>query len=253
MRGPKPTPTHLKILRGNPGQRRLHPEVEPAAAADIPDPPGFLTSDAKVEWRRIVTELYRLGLLTLVDERPFAAYCQAYGRWVAAEKAIARMAEGDPLNHGLMIKSDTGNTIKNPLVGIASQSAAEMVKYAAEFGFTPAARARIAAGVASGSVKSKFAGLIGGSEADAGRKAARGARYQVHRNADGAEWEGPGEAVQAGDVPEKLDSGHLRAAPERAPGGAPSDPVHRPEKWQDGVDRGAGASTLGRTGSDSER
>jgi hypothetical protein len=29
MRGRKPIPTHLKVLRGNPGHQALRPELEP--------------------------------------------------------------------------------------------------------------------------------------------------------------------------------------------------------------------------------
>jgi P27 family predicted phage terminase small subunit len=183
--------------------------------------------DAKAEWRRISTGLYHLGLLTMVDENPLAAYCQAYARWVNAEEAIARMAERDLLTGGLMIKTSNGNAIQNPLVGTANRASSDMVRYASEFGFTPAARARIAAGIAAGG-SSKFSGLIGGmdgGEEDAGRKAARRARYQVHRNLDGAEREGSGQTLPAGDVAEGVDSGHLRAASQRPPGGAPRDPV----------------------------
>jgi P27 family predicted phage terminase small subunit len=198
-------PAHLKMLRGNPGQRVIHPELDPAKAPGIPDPPSFLTAEAKGEWRRIGAEAYRLGLLSIVDERAFANYCQAFGRWLAAEKLIARMAKDDPVNHGLLVKSSsTGNMIKNPLLTIASVASSEMMKHACEFGFTPASRARIAAGVAAGNARSKFAGLVGGE--DTGRKAAGRQGHQVHRVSDGAEWEGPGQAVQAGAISEKLDS-----------------------------------------------
>ena len=39
---PKKLPTHLKLLRGNPGKRPLPPEPEFDAAPDIPEPPAFL-------------------------------------------------------------------------------------------------------------------------------------------------------------------------------------------------------------------
>ena len=160
-RGRKPTPPYLKILRGNPGCRRL-PEGEPKheRAPAIPEPPVFLLPTAKAEWRRLATGLYHMGLLTLVDERPFAAYCQAFGRWVAAEDALQAMAERDLLTNGLMIRTVDGNAIQNPLVGTANKAASDMVRYAGEFGFTPVARARIATGGLPG--PSKFAGLIAG-------------------------------------------------------------------------------------------
>jgi P27 family predicted phage terminase small subunit len=258
MRGRKPIPTHLKVLRGNPGHQTLHLELEPEheKAPDIPEPPAFLMALAKDEWRRISTGLYHMGLLTLVDENPLAAYCQAYARWRTAEVSLEKMAERDLLTSGLMIKTANGNAIQNPLVHTANKAASDMVRYATEFGFTPAARARIAAGNAGNSGQSKFAGLIGGlggSETDGARKAARRARYQVYRNPDGPERDGAGEAVQAGGVAEGVDQGHLRAAPERPASDAPSDPVHWSEEWEDRPDRGISVGASDRAGSDPER
>ena len=55
------------------------------------------------------------------------------------------MAEKDQLTGGLMIKTSNGNAIQNPLVGTANKAAADMMRYAAEFGMTPSARTRITA------------------------------------------------------------------------------------------------------------
>jgi P27 family predicted phage terminase small subunit len=90
-------------------------------------------------------ELHGLGLLTGVDRAALAAYAQAYGRWAAAERALAKMAAADPVTGGLLIKTTNGNAIQNPLVGISNKAAAAMVRYASEFGMTPSARSRIEA------------------------------------------------------------------------------------------------------------
>jgi hypothetical protein len=42
MRGRKPTPTYLKLLKGNPGKRAIRPTVEPPRPAAPPPPPDFL-------------------------------------------------------------------------------------------------------------------------------------------------------------------------------------------------------------------
>lgn len=84
-------------------------------------------------------------MLTRVDRAALAAYCQAYGRWVEAEQALARMAERDPLTHGLMIKTSNGNAIQNPLVGTANRAMLDMMRCAVEFGMTPSSRTRIEA------------------------------------------------------------------------------------------------------------
>src|SRR5215203_2781848 len=126
-------PGPLKLLRGNPGKRPLSVEPQPSRTV-LPKPPEYLSADAEAEWHRIAPELYHLGLLTLVDVNPFAAYCQAYARWVTAERGIAKAAEDDPVNGGLVIRSSEGNLYQNPLVGIANKAAADMVRYSTEFG-----------------------------------------------------------------------------------------------------------------------
>lgn len=140
--GRKPKPTHLKLVTGNPGKRSL-PKAEARVALQLPSPPPHLSDEAKVEWGRVSEELYKVGLLSGVDRAALAAYCQSYARWVQAEQAIAKMAERDQLTGGLMIKTTNGNAIQNPLVGTANKAAADMVRYAAEFGMTPSARSRI--------------------------------------------------------------------------------------------------------------
>jgi P27 family predicted phage terminase small subunit len=208
MRGRKPIPTHLKLLRGDTGHRRLPAgEIEHDRAPEIPEPPAFLMPLAQQEWRRIATGLYHLGLLTEVDEKPLAAYCQAYARWCSAEDALNKMRERDLLTNGLMIKTQGGNAIQNPLVGTANKASSDMVRYATEFGFTPAARARIAGGAdGSGSGRSKFAGLIGGRETFPARSPPRKNGDRLYREPDSTEREGSGPPVQTGDVAEEFHS-----------------------------------------------
>jgi phage terminase small subunit len=51
------------------------------------------------------------------------------------------MASLDPVTSSLLIKTSNSNAIQNPFVGIANTAAAAMVRFAAEFGMTPSARA----------------------------------------------------------------------------------------------------------------
>ncbi len=76
--GTKPKPTALKLLEGNPGKRPL-PMNEPKPAPTAPKCPSWLHKDAKKEWKRISTELERLGLLTQVDMAALAGYCEHSG------------------------------------------------------------------------------------------------------------------------------------------------------------------------------
>jgi P27 family predicted phage terminase small subunit len=127
--------------------------------AKPPKPPDFLSDEAKAEWARIVPQLRALGLLTHLDTPVLAAYCQSYARWVAAERILAKLAAEDPEGQGFMIKGTMAAAIINPVVKIARASAQDMLRFASEFGFSPAARTRIQAGI-SPEVKSKFGDLL---------------------------------------------------------------------------------------------
>ena len=43
---------------------------------------------AKAEWKRLARYLHDLGIISELDRSALAAYCQAYGRWVEAERKL---------------------------------------------------------------------------------------------------------------------------------------------------------------------
>ena len=81
--------------------------------------------------------------MTDIDRAPFAAYCQAYGRWAQAEKSLIRMAAKDDINHALLTNTRNGMAIQNPMVGLANKAKADMMRHATEFGMTPSSRSRV--------------------------------------------------------------------------------------------------------------
>jgi P27 family predicted phage terminase small subunit len=160
-RGPRPQPTYLKLLKGNPGKRPLNEnEPQPAIPENCPKPPSFLSGHGLDMWWELAPELYRLRLLSMLDVAPLAAFCVSYARWRESEELLQRLAVGDPM-HGLLIKHE--NTVEvNPLVSVSRKAAEQMIRIAGEFGMSPAARTRIAAGVGHQSnFFGKFDGLIG--------------------------------------------------------------------------------------------
>lgn len=156
--GRKRKPTALKLVTGNPGKRAM-PKKEAKVDLAQPTPPAFLNDDAKVEWGRVCDTLYKAGLMTDLDRAVLAAYCQAYGVWAQAERQIAKLAEKGEIN-GLLMKTSNGNVIQHALIGIANKARGDVVRYAAEFGMSPAARARVEASPPDGQEKpvSKFFG-----------------------------------------------------------------------------------------------
>lgn len=134
MRGRKPTPTSLKLLHGNPGHRPIR-GGEPKPPASQPTCPAHLSPTAKAEWKRLAQSLNAIGLLTQADRAAFAAYCQAYGRWVEAERKLAETP--------VILKTPAGYVQASPWLAIANKQLELMAKFMAEIGLTPSARSRL--------------------------------------------------------------------------------------------------------------
>lgn len=73
MRGPKPKPTRLKILAGNPGRRPL-PKDEPKPSGTATRP-SWLNREAIKVWEDLAPGGYALGLLTSRDGEAFGMLC----------------------------------------------------------------------------------------------------------------------------------------------------------------------------------
>lgn len=138
--GRKATPTALKLVRGNPGKRAMN-KREAKLPPSRPAAPPFLCADGQAEWGRVLETLYAVGLVTALDAAALGAYCASYGRWAQAERAL-REAE-DSADGGLITRTASGNVIQNTLIGTANKAAADMVRYAVEFGMTPSARSKV--------------------------------------------------------------------------------------------------------------
>jgi P27 family predicted phage terminase small subunit len=76
-------------------------------------------------------------MVTALDRAALAAYAQAWGRWVQAETALAALP--DPFT----CTTAAGNLIQTPLLGACNRAAADMMRYAAECGLTPASRGKV--------------------------------------------------------------------------------------------------------------
>ena len=136
MKGRKPIPSALKILRGTKRGSSTNDEPQPAAA--VPDCPPHLTEEARAEWERLAAELHQLGLLTRIDRAALAAYCVCWARWISAERQIVEQGE--------VVKSPNGYPIQNPYLSVANEALRQMKSYLVEFGLTPSSRTRIKIG-----------------------------------------------------------------------------------------------------------
>ena len=134
MPGPKPKPTALKVLEGNPGKQKL-PKYEPKPAPLRPTCPDFLNDRAKSIWFSLVDELEAVGVLTSVDQADFAAFCEAYEEAQACSRFINE--------HGLTFETGTGYLQQRPEVGIRNKAWDRVDKFGAQLGIGAAHRSRI--------------------------------------------------------------------------------------------------------------
>jgi P27 family predicted phage terminase small subunit len=134
-RGPAPTPTKLKLLRGNPGRRPIRDEPQPTGLPVLPE--GMSTA-ARAVWDRIIRDYEATGVLTGVDADALRVYCEAVVRY---EHAAQLLEKSGPLVKGAERRG--GELVKNPLHQIVRDNAELVRAFARELGFTPSARSAL--------------------------------------------------------------------------------------------------------------
>lgn len=145
-------PAALRIIEGNPGNRRIPDEPEVDGA--MPPIPAHLPPLAKECWKRLAPKLHEAGLLTMVDSDALALYCQCYAEWRLATKLVQR--------EGMTFITSRGVRGIRPEVKIAQKANALMQQLMSQFGLSPRARANL-----GGPVKPKevdpFTAAMGGA------------------------------------------------------------------------------------------
>lgn len=137
----RPKPTALKLLNGNPGKRAL-PKSEPTPRTGTPERPAALDATAAAAWDSIAPELEAMGVLTLADAAALEALCTAFADWRAACETIREQGAT------YETQSPKGDLMLRPHPAQAQKSDADkrLRAWLAEFGLTPAARAKLAGG-----------------------------------------------------------------------------------------------------------
>ena len=133
-RGPPPTPTPILEARGS--WRAKARDGEPRLPLSAPACPGWLSAEAKEEWRRQIAQLKQMGCIARCDRAALSIYCEA---WAEFERAT-RQLEG-----GMLIAAgkDDSEIAPHPLMAIRDRAADRVLKLAREFGFTPSSRTQL--------------------------------------------------------------------------------------------------------------
>lgn len=141
QRGPPPTPTALKILRGNPGNRPILPDIfEPVR--ECPDCPPHITGRAREHWDYITEQLNRYGMLAKTDMGQLAALCTVWARYVEAEEMIAMAAAQAPMSKGWLQKGDGGMKVA-PWLRVSRDAIDQYTRLSQKFGLSPTDRVRM--------------------------------------------------------------------------------------------------------------
>lgn len=148
-RGFKAKPAELHAIAGTLRADRHGGRAKPRPGR--PTCPAWLEPAAKSEWRRIVPELSRLGLLTRVDRACLAGYCQAWAEFKAATQTITA--------EGRVCKNEISGVVKTHPAVLAQRSAwAAILQFSSRFGLDPSGRVKVGdnAKEAAGEGKGRF-------------------------------------------------------------------------------------------------
>lgn len=149
--GRPPKPVELKLIEGNPGKRPV--KLPPKAPPEKPRCPAWLSDYAKLEWKRVVPVLDRLGLLTSVDRATLSAYCEAVATFKAAVEAVKR--------EGILVSRRGGELVKNPALQVERDASRLIAAYSGMFGLSPSDRVRLLGTGQAGGGLSELEALLG--------------------------------------------------------------------------------------------
>lgn len=141
MKGRKPTPSHLKLVRGNPGHRPPNLK-EPKVARSRPSAPVHMSDRARETWGYVSGLLDRMGVLAEVDAVALEMLCEAYADYLAATAELETFG-----SHYYSTMTQQGDRMHRAHPAVAQKNDADrrIRAWLAEFGMTPSARARVRA------------------------------------------------------------------------------------------------------------
>jgi P27 family predicted phage terminase small subunit len=141
-RGPKPTPTELKLLRGETRPSRVNLD-EPQPLPAFPEVPDHLSDDAKAVWAHVREQMGHTRVIRGADRDILELYCETLARYREASALLERS--------GFVIKGARhGDLVRNPLVAMVRDLTVQVRAVAGELGLTPASRTSLRAGATSG-------------------------------------------------------------------------------------------------------
>lgn len=140
MKGRKPLPTALKLLRGNAGHRPKDDlgRGEPDPEVMLGEPPAAIAGDpvAVAYWYAEGGQLLKTRVITVADHDAFGRLCEYHARRTRQSATIARL---EKKKKPTLAELTTLQMASNQLLKLDDR----MQKLRLEFGMTPASRTRV--------------------------------------------------------------------------------------------------------------
>lgn len=143
MAGRRPKPTELKKAQGNPGKRKIN-ELEPTPEITDASVPAYLSKAARSWWEMLAPMLLRIKVLTEADHMALMMVCEYAAQAEDATKILRKS--------GVMEKKKlldrNGKKIGevpciNPAFKVQLECMKQLKSLLAEFGMSPASRAKV--------------------------------------------------------------------------------------------------------------
>ena len=146
MSGPPKTPTHLRLVRGNPSKRPIN-KNEPQPLKGVPPVPKHFDKQGKYWFKRMAEELDASGVISQLDARALELLVEAYTEYRHHCETLDR--EG--YTYAVYSDDDSDEGKEREIRMIKPHPAAMMKADAwkrlramlAEFGMTPSSRSKV--------------------------------------------------------------------------------------------------------------
>lgn len=137
-RGPKPKPTAIKLLTGNPGRRPIDRREPQPARLSSSRAPRWLGPEGRRAWAEVIESLSGVpGLLTQADRGIVALYAHAWEQFHAARVLIEK--------GGLVVPGAKGGEVLHPAARIQRCAAERIASLGAKLGLSPSDRVSLRA------------------------------------------------------------------------------------------------------------
>lgn len=121
-------------------EKELAEQFTNSGSDQLQKPPKWLRdATAKKEWKRLIEQYNKLGIITNLDLNNLGAYCNAYSFYRDATEELKTA----PLTVEYMAKNGITNTIENPLIKIQIKYSDEMKRYSSLLGLTVDSRLKL--------------------------------------------------------------------------------------------------------------